>query len=169
MASVWLAFVFPSNVLRVRRLPLLLACADAYVFRPSLSFLRAMAATLTNLRETDEVEYLITARSWDYLKGFLGVFATCEEDFVSLIDGMYPTERPVDISARDSMQLEAQNVFLAVDDLYHVRMMCVCVRCLCAWFVLLFRFCLPVRGVREEIRKIGTASSIASRVVKAKQ
>ncbi|CAM9868966.1 unnamed protein product, partial [Hapterophycus canaliculatus] len=66
----------------------------------------------------DEVEYLITARSWDYLKGFLGVFATCEEDFVSLIDGMYPTDRPVDVSARDSMQLEAQNVFLAVDDLY---------------------------------------------------
>lgn len=71
--------------------------------------------------ETDEVEYLITARSWDYLKGFLGVFASCEEDFVSLIDGMYPTERPADVSARDSMQLEAQNVFLAVDDLYQVR------------------------------------------------
>ncbi|CAN0052709.1 unnamed protein product [Scytosiphon promiscuus] len=70
----------------------------------------------------DEVEYLITARSWDYLKGFLGVFATCEEDFVSLIDGMYPTDRPVDVSARDSMQLEAQNVFLAVDDLYHASM-----------------------------------------------
>ena len=65
--------------------------------------------------------YLITARSWDYLKGFLGVFASCEEDFVSLIDGMYPTEKPADVSARDSMQLEAQNVFLAVDDLYQVQ------------------------------------------------
>ena len=67
------------------------------------------------------MEYLITARSWDYLKGFLGVFASCEEDFVSLIDGMYPTEKPADVSARDSMQLEAQNVFLAVDDLYQVQ------------------------------------------------
>lgn len=56
-------------------------------------------------KKTDEVEYLITARSWDYLKGFLGVFATCEEDFVSLIDGMYPTEKPADVSARDSMQV----------------------------------------------------------------
>ena len=71
-------------------------------------------------KHQDEVEYLITARSWDYLKGFLGVFATCEEDFVSLIDGMYPTDKPADVSARDSMQLEAQNVFLAVDDLYQV-------------------------------------------------
>eukprot|EP00904_Undaria_pinnatifida_P013286 jgi/Undpi1/9088/HiC_scaffold_26.g11548.m1 len=70
----------------------------------------------------DEVEYLITARSWDYLKGFLGVFASCEEDFVSLIDGMYPTEKPADVSARDSMQLEAQNVYLAVDDLYQASM-----------------------------------------------
>lgn len=69
---------------------------------------------------SDEVEYLITSRSWDYLKGFLGVFATCEEDFVALIDGMYPTNKPVDMSSRDSMQLEAQNVFLAVDDLYQV-------------------------------------------------
>lgn len=64
---------------------------------------------------------MITARSWDYLKGFLGVFASCEEDFVSLIDGMYPTDKPADVSARDSMQLEAQNVFLAVDDLYQVQ------------------------------------------------
>lgn len=64
---------------------------------------------------------MITARKWDYLKGFLGVFGSCEEDFVNLIDGMYPTEKPVDISSRDSMQLEAQNVFLAVDDLYQVR------------------------------------------------
>eukprot|EP00903_Cladosiphon_okamuranus_P007553 g7327.t1 len=70
----------------------------------------------------DEVEYLITARSWDYLKGFLGVFAACEEDFVSLIDGMYPTDKASDVSARDSMQLEAQNVFLAVDDLYQASM-----------------------------------------------
>lgn len=54
------------------------------------------------------------------MRGFLGVFATCEEDFVSLIDGMYPTDKPADASARDSMQLEAQNVFLAVDDLYQV-------------------------------------------------
>lgn len=67
------------------------------------------------------MEYLITARKWDYLKGFLGVFGSCEEDFVNLIDGMYPTEKPVDVSSRDSMQLEAQNVFLAVDDLYQVR------------------------------------------------
>lgn len=66
----------------------------------------------------DEVEYLITARKWDYLKGFLGVFASCEGDFVDLIDGMYPTSIPSDVSARDSMQYEAQNVFLAVDDLY---------------------------------------------------
>ncbi|CBJ29360.1 conserved unknown protein [Ectocarpus siliculosus] len=70
----------------------------------------------------DEVEYLITSRSWDYLKGFLGVFATCEGDFVALIDGMYPTDKPVDVSSRDSMQLEAQNVFLAVDDLYQASM-----------------------------------------------
>lgn len=67
------------------------------------------------------MEYLITARSWDYLKGFLGVFASCEGDFVDLIDGMYPTDSPSDVSARDSMQLEAQNVFLAVDDLYQAR------------------------------------------------
>lgn len=64
------------------------------------------------------MEYLITARNWDYLKGFLGVFASCEGDFVTLIDGMYPTSIPSDVSARDSMQYEAQNVFLAVDDLY---------------------------------------------------
>lgn len=40
---------------------------------------------------------------------------------MSLIDGMYPTDKPADVSARDSMQFEAQNVFLAVDDLYQVR------------------------------------------------
>lgn len=56
------------------------------------------------------------------------MFASCEEDFVTLIDGMYPTSKPADESARDSMQLEAQNVFLAVDDLYQVnRVVCACV------------------------------------------
>ncbi|CAM9603119.1 unnamed protein product [Laminaria digitata] len=97
---------------------------------PRVKLVVVSSARLTKSVETiqglspylDEVEYLITARSWDYLKGFLGVFASCEEDFVSLIDGMYPTEKPADVSARDSMQLEAQNVFLAVDDLYQASM-----------------------------------------------
>ncbi|CAN0246922.1 unnamed protein product, partial [Discosporangium mesarthrocarpum] len=70
----------------------------------------------------DEVEYLITKRSWDYLKGFLGVFSSREADFVVLIDGMFPTTEASDISARDAMQFEAENVFLAVDDLYYAAM-----------------------------------------------
>jgi hypothetical protein len=44
----------------------------------------------------DEVEYLISARNWGYLQGFLGVFAEQETEFVDLIDGLYPTENPAD-------------------------------------------------------------------------
>lgn len=65
----------------------------------------------------DEVEYLIVAKKWDYLQGFLGVFAEQEEEFVDLIDGMHPSLSPADKSAREAMQYEAQNVFLALDDL----------------------------------------------------
>eukprot|EP00953_Heterococcus_sp_UTEX-ZZ885_P036512 18799-Heterococcus_DN1.PRE.6 len=44
----------------------------------------------------DEVEYLISAKNWNYLQGFLGVFAEQETEFVDLIDGLYPTENPAD-------------------------------------------------------------------------
>eukprot|EP00611_Tribonema_gayanum_P013246 TRINITY_DN2404_c0_g1_i1.p1 TRINITY_DN2404_c0_g1~~TRINITY_DN2404_c0_g1_i1.p1 ORF type:complete len:343 (-),score=92.84 TRINITY_DN2404_c0_g1_i1:259-1287(-) len=65
----------------------------------------------------EEVEYLITSKNWGYLQGFLGVFSEQEENFVDLIDGLYPTESPADKSSREAMQYEAQNVFLALDDL----------------------------------------------------
>ena len=78
-----------------------------HVRRRRRRYRRQQQTNKNKTNKPDEVEYLITARNWDYLKGFLGVFATCEEDFVSLIDGMYPTEKPADVSARDSMQVPA--------------------------------------------------------------
>jgi hypothetical protein len=44
----------------------------------------------------DEVEYLIEAKNWGYLQGFLGVFSEQEEEFVDLIDGLYPSDNPAD-------------------------------------------------------------------------
>ncbi|CAM9267105.1 unnamed protein product, partial [Chrysoparadoxa australica] len=49
----------------------------------------------------DEVEYLIQARNWNYLQGFLGVFSSQEEQFVDLIDGIYPSQGAADVSARE--------------------------------------------------------------------
>mmetsp|Transcript_3342 Transcript_3342/g.5199 ORF Transcript_3342/g.5199 Transcript_3342/m.5199 type:complete len:319 (+) Transcript_3342:65-1021(+) len=65
----------------------------------------------------DEVEYLITVRNWSYLTGFLGVFSQFENEFVDLIDGLYLTDDPVYAASRETMQNEAENLFLALDDL----------------------------------------------------
>lgn len=116
-AVLLLIFSFESNTFRsdARR------CASLRKVLSEVLTSTSCFRLLYPLVPADEVEYLITARKWDYLKGFLGVFASCEQDFVELIEGMFPSSRPAAVSARDAMQLEAQNIYLAVDDLYQVR------------------------------------------------
>eukprot|EP00640_Fibrocapsa_japonica_P001440 CAMPEP_0113935056 /NCGR_PEP_ID=MMETSP1339-20121228/2274_1 /TAXON_ID=94617 /ORGANISM="Fibrocapsa japonica" /LENGTH=385 /DNA_ID=CAMNT_0000937069 /DNA_START=80 /DNA_END=1237 /DNA_ORIENTATION=- /assembly_acc=CAM_ASM_000762 len=65
----------------------------------------------------DEVENYIYEERWPLMGGFLGVFSEQEDQFVNLIDGLFPSNSPLDTISRESMQYEAQRMFLALDEL----------------------------------------------------
>jgi hypothetical protein len=77
----------------------------------------AREIVLTLKAYLDEAERDLFLRNWANLQVYVYTFAEQEQAFVKLIEGLFPSDDKLDRTAREAMSFEAQQIFLALDDL----------------------------------------------------
>jgi hypothetical protein len=65
----------------------------------------------------DETERDVFNKNWSKLVAYLNIFTEQENAFANLINGLFPGDGDLDKAGRDELKLEAQTMFLAIDDL----------------------------------------------------
>lgn len=65
----------------------------------------------------DETERDVFNKNWNKLVSYLNIFTEQENAFANLINGLFPGDGDLDKAGRDELKLEAQTMFLAIDDL----------------------------------------------------
>eukprot|EP01041_Mallomonas_annulata_P003732 gene3732-7415_t len=65
----------------------------------------------------DEIERDVFRKNWDRFQSYLYVFSEQEDAFALLIQGLFPSNDPLDEAARQALSFEAKGIFLALDDL----------------------------------------------------
>lgn len=63
----------------------------------------------------DEIERDLFAKNWDNLQVYLYTFADQERAFITLINGLFPTNDQLDEAAREALSYEAQSMFMSLD------------------------------------------------------
>lgn len=77
----------------------------------------AKEKVLTIKAYIDEAERELFRKDWDNLFIYLNVITEQDEEFATLIDGLFPSQDPLDRITRESMAIEAQALYLALDEL----------------------------------------------------